>query len=143
MTDTITAAEFQRRYGRAAAEEPAAPAATQPPAPPPARATRYRSRLEAAYATHLAELQAGGAVAHWHYECVRFRLADGCWYKPDFAVIYADGAVDIVEVKGFSRNMRESRVRWLSCAEHCPFPWMRFVWVTRVRGEWRTERYGA
>ncbi len=41
-----------------------------------------------------------GEVLRWTFEGLRFRLADGAWYKPDFNVIMPDGLLVNIEVKG-------------------------------------------
>ena len=41
-----------------------------------------------------------GEIDSWMYEGLRFKLADGAWYKPDFNVFYPDGQLINIEIKG-------------------------------------------
>ena len=64
---------------------------------------RYAKRLEA-------RLRAGEVAAFW-YEAIKFRLADGSWYTPDFFVILASGHAEIHETKGFMRESANVRLK--------------------------------
>jgi hypothetical protein len=89
---------------------------------------------ERRYATHLTVLQRGGIVQWWAYEALRFKLGRGAWFKPDFAVLLADGTLELHEVKGHWREA--ARVRIKVAASMYPF---RFV-VVRPDGEsWTRE----
>jgi hypothetical protein len=41
-----------------------------------------------------------GCCAELKAQCIRFKLANGLWYKPDFTFIYPDGRWYCYEVKG-------------------------------------------
>jgi len=76
-----------------------------------------------------------GEIRWYDFEAVKFRLADGAWYTPDFI---AHEAVRIVayEVKGHWREA--ARVRIKVAAEK--YPTLKFVAVTRDhRGVWQYE----
>ena len=102
----------------------AAPCQSPAAEPKPAREQKpkrqkYRSKLDERYHAHLlAQLQAG-EIEHVGYETVRLRLADGCWYKPDFWVI-RKGKTEVHEAKGFMREA--ARLRLLIAAELHPYP---------------------
>lgn len=98
----------------------------------------YRSKLERAYAAQLEDQRQNGVIRWWGYEPMRFRLADGAYYKPDFAMMTLAGALELHETKGFWREA--SRVRIKVAAER--FPW-RFIAVTRWKGNWQFETFAA
>ncbi len=98
----------------------------------------YRSKLERDYARQLEDQLRNGDILWWGYEPMRLRLADGAYYKPDFAVMTWDGALELHETKGFWREA--SRVRIKVAAER--FPW-RFIAVTRSKGRWDVETFAA
>jgi hypothetical protein len=97
------------------------------------------------YAAELEARKAAGEVSWWAFETMRFRLADGAWYKPDFAVVvtfqfqadgqlWVDSKLELHEVKGHWREA--ARVRIKVAADRHPF---RFVAVTRKGGQWQYE----
>lgn len=100
------------------------------------KATRLRTgregmnKLEARYAD---ALNARGDVALWMYEAVKFRLADGAYYTPDFLVVLKDGTVEIHETKGFLREA--ARVRVKVAARLYPFPFRMVKWAA---GAWQS-----
>jgi hypothetical protein len=113
-------------------------AISTPKAREPRPSDGYRSKLERDYARRLEFQKRDGVILWWAHEPVRLRLAGGAYYKPDFAVMYPDGRIEMHETKGFSREA--ARVRIKVAAEHHPF---RFVVVTRDKGEWQTETFSA
>lgn len=98
------------------------------------------NRTEAAYDAHLEQLQQAGAIAWRKFEGVKLRLADGCFYTPDFAVMKADGVIECHEVKGFWED--DARVKVKVAASLYPF---RFVAVTarakKHGGGWAVEEF--
>ena len=99
------------------------------------------NKTEAAYALHLDALQHVGEIEQWMFEALRFRMADGAFYKPDFVVwmrSHEDARtwIEVHEVKGFERE--GAIVRWKVCAEL--FHRFRFKMIKRVKGEWVTTR---
>ena len=95
------------------------------------------NKLESAYSDHLCVLTAAGEILWWKFEGMKFRLADGAFYTPDFAVMMADGSLEIHEVKGHWEEA--ARVRIKVAAEIYP---MRFLAITSVRKQWVTETIG-
>jgi hypothetical protein len=96
----------------------------------------YRSRWEKEYAERLETLRMFGELESWKHEPMRFRLADGAWYKPDFMVIERDGEIAFEEVKGFERPA--AILRWKVAADLYPM----FVWrmVSKRDGAWIVTR---
>ena len=58
------------------------------------------NRLEKEYSLVLDAMQARGEVLWWCFEGLTFKLAEGSRYTPDFAVLMADGQIEIHETKG-------------------------------------------
>lgn len=96
------------------------------------------NKSEAAYARDLDDAVSMGDVLWYRFEGVKLRLADNCFYSPDFAVMLANGQLEMHEVKGFWTD--DARVKIKVAAEQYPF---RFVAV-KVRakkdgGGWSRE----
>ena len=75
-------------------------------------------------------------IDSWMYEGLRFKLADGAWYKPDFNVWYPDGRLVNIEIKG--GIIHEATVVRVKVAREihpwCTFEiwqWKNKVWVER------------
>lgn len=87
--------------------------------------TGEMNKTEAAYDAHLWQRRAAGEIL-WHkFEGVKLRLADNTFYTPDFAVLPADCAFEIHEVKGFWQD--DARVKIKVAASLYPF---RFIALT-------------
>ena len=100
--------------------------------------TGQMNKTEAAYAARLAQLQAVGEI-HWHkFEGVKLRLADNTFYTPDFAVMLANGQMEMHEVKGHWQD--DARAKIKIAADMYPF---RFIAVKvlpkRDGGGWSME----
>lgn len=100
--------------------------------------TGERNKTEEAYEAHLSALVAAGEVTWFKFEGVKLRLADNTFYTPDFAVMRADGLLEMHEVKGFWAD--DARVKIKVAADLYPF---RFLAV-RARakkdgGGWAVE----
>lgn len=96
------------------------------------------NKLERDYAMQLAVRKAAGEITDWRFEAINFRLANRCWYTPDFVIFHTNGMLETVEVKGFWRD--DARVKWKVAAEM--YPRIKWTAVTRKNGEWVYERYG-
>lgn len=59
------------------------------------------NKTEAAYAATLEQRRAAGEVAWFKFEGIKLRLADNTFLTVDFAVMLADGTMEMHEVKGF------------------------------------------
>jgi hypothetical protein len=75
-------------------------------ADPPAR-----NGLETEYSAVLEARKRRGEILDYGFNRVRLRLANGAWYKPDFDVTLAIGAVEYHETKGFQREAAILRVK--------------------------------
>lgn len=98
------------------------------------------NKTEAAYAGHLDLLLAAGEIVWFHFEGWTFKLADGCRYTPDFAVMRKGGRLEAHEVKG--RWEDDARVKIKVAAELFP---IRFIAVRvvpkRDGGGWAEEAF--
>jgi hypothetical protein len=92
------------------------------------------NQTESAYENVLIMRQRAGEIAWYRFEGVKLRLADNTFYTPDFAVMLADGRMEMHEVKGYWTD--DARVKIKVAAEMYPF---RFVAIRRVRSCWETE----
>ncbi len=104
----------------------------------------FDSRLELDYAFVLEARKRYGAILDWRYHPMRFRIAPGKTYEPDFLALSVStcdwaAAITIYEVKGSwdSKNARDSRIR-LEVAASLNY-WFRWVAVTRDKGVWNYE----
>jgi len=95
----------------------------------------FDSRTEAAYAARLNTLRLSGEISAWRHHSIRFRLADGTWYTPDFEVVTPE-CKEIHEVKGFMREA--ARVRFRAAADL----WPEYKWVV-VSLDPRTKQWAA
>jgi hypothetical protein len=95
------------------------------------------NKSEAKYAAELELRRAAGTVAWWKFEGVKLRLADATFYTPDFAVMLADGVMEMHEVKGFWED--DARVKIKVAAAMYPF---RFIAIQHKRGTWSVEDFG-
>jgi hypothetical protein len=62
--------------------------------------TGEMNRTESEYAAHLETLKQAGEVLWFKFEGIKLRLADNTFFSPDFAVMAADGSLQLHEVKG-------------------------------------------
>jgi hypothetical protein len=98
------------------------------------------NKTEAAYAATLDARRYAGEVAWFKFEGVKLRLADNTFYTPDFAVMLADGALEMHEVKGFWQD--DARAKIKIAADLYP---MRFVAIKarskKEGGGWASEEF--
>lgn len=90
----------------------------------------YDSKWELEYHQYL---QTQGKTALCHV--IKFQLANGCWYMPDFLVVGDCGKLELHEVKGHWREAAKVRFK----VARDKFPW--FVWrvVRKEKGSWIEE----
>jgi len=102
--------------------------------------TGTMNKTEAAYAATLDQRRYAGEVAWFKFEGVKLRLADNTFYTPDFAVMLADGALEMHEVKGFWQD--DARAKIKIAADLYP---IRFIAVQvkakKDGGGWRFEDF--
>lgn len=101
----------------------------RPVAPTPRRGAM--NKLEAMFATELNRRKMGGFT--WRYESIKFRLAKGAWYTPDFVALDREGQWWCFEVKGFQREASAVRLKVAAGT----YPEFRFVLVRYLRGHWQ------
>ena len=98
------------------------------------------NRTEAAYAGHLEERKASGEVLWYAFEAMTLKLADGCRYTPDFAVMQPDGQLQMHEVKGYWQDDAKAKIKVAASL----FP-MLFIAVykkpKREGGGWKYEEF--
>ena len=98
------------------------------------------NKTEAAYGHHLQQLQTAGEIL-WHaFEGVKLRLADNTFYTPDFAVMRADGQLEMHEVKGFWQD--DARVKIKVAASMYPFKFIALkAKPKKDGGGWAVEEF--
>jgi hypothetical protein len=89
------------------------------------------NKTEAAYADQLELQKIAKIIIDWRFNAVRFRLADGAYYKPDFLVVMED-RFELHEVKGFFREAAKVRIK---TAAHL-YPWFAWKVVRYKKGAW-------
>jgi hypothetical protein len=106
------------------------------------------NKLEAAYAQQLERDRRAGLIMSWHFEPVKFRLANKTTYTPDFMITrtyelraYWLNGIEFHETKGFWRE--DARVKIKVAAEI--FPMFKFLGITKKRvrdgGGWNVEEF--
>lgn len=102
--------------------------------------TGQMNKTETAYAAALRLREMAGEILWSRFEGVKLRLADNTFYSPDFAVMTADGTLEMHEVKGFWQD--DARVKIKVAADQYPF---RFVAVKaqskKAGGGWSVEEF--
>ena len=102
--------------------------------------TGAMNQTERAYANLLEMRKHAGEVAWYRFEGMKFRLADNTFYTPDFAVMLADGQLEMHEVKGFWTD--DARVKIKIAADQYP---VAFIAVQKKAvkqgGGWSEERF--
>lgn len=69
------------------------------------------NNTEAAYAATLNARRYAGEVTWFKFEGVKLRPANNTSYTLDFAVMLADGALEMHEVKGFWQNDARAKIK--------------------------------
>jgi hypothetical protein len=102
---------------------------------------REMNRTEAEYSQLLELRRLAGEIKAWGFERMKLRLADRCWFIPDFDVIGVGGELEFHEVKGRWRD--DARVKIKVAAEQ--FPQFRFTAWYKARkrdgGGWKSEAF--
>jgi hypothetical protein len=98
------------------------------------------NKTEAAYARFLETLVACKDVVWWKFEGVKLRLADATFYSPDFAVMRANGQLEMHEVKGHWQD--DARVKIKVAASIYPFTFIAAQpALKRLGGGWKIETF--
>lgn len=99
-----------------------------------------RNKLESSYEKYLEERKQLGEVLWYKFESMKFRLADNCFYTPDFAVLLANGEMEMHEVKGMWRD--DAKVKVKIASEEYPFRFIAvFAEAKKNGGGWRIEEF--
>lgn len=97
------------------------------------------NKTETAYAQELELRRRYGEIAWFRFEGIKLRLADNTFYTPDFAVMLANGQMELHEVKGF---WTDDAVKTKVAADQYPF---RIIGVTKIPakagGGWKVEEF--
>lgn len=100
-----------------------------------------KNKTEAAYEAVLEARRIAGEVAWYKFEGVKLRLADNTFYTPDFAVMLADGQMQMHEVKGFWQD--DARVKIKVAADLYPFSFIAVRPLPKKEGGgWGVEVFG-
>ena len=94
------------------------------------------NRAEARYAQHLEARRLAGEVVWFKYESVTIKLAPDCRWTADFAVMLADGLVELHDFKGFMEAHTAIKIK--IAADTFPFP---VVVITERKGVYTFKRY--
>ncbi len=99
------------------------------------------NKTEAAYAERLRALQMAGEILWHRFEGVKLRLADKTFLTVDFAVMRADGQLEMHDVKGSKAIYTDdARVKMKVAAEMYPFVFrVAYPNSKRQGGGWQIE----
>ena len=81
--------------------------------------TGEMNKTEAAYAAHLEAHRRAGEIAWFKFEGLKLRLANNTFLTVDFAVMGANGVLEMHEVKGFMTD--DAAVKLKVAADMYPF----------------------
>jgi len=101
--------------------------------PGPVKKPGKMNKTEALYASILELQKRAGDIVDYAYESVKFRLANGTWYTPDFFVVRKDH-FEVIEIKGFLRD--DAAVKFKVAAEQ--YPWIKWRMIRRRGQQWDT-----
>lgn len=97
---------------------------------PRSKANKGMNKWEHQFSQTLEYRKTVGELVWWAFEPFRIRLAEDCWYRPDFVTVDAKGKTEIYEVKGFMREA--ARLRLKVACEKLPYP---FYLVRKNKGQ--------
>jgi hypothetical protein len=97
---------------------------------------RLMNKTEGAYAWVLEARKRAKEIRWYEFEVIKLKLAQSCYYTPDFFVMTAEGNLEVHEVKGFWRD--DARVKIKVAAKHFPF---KFIGVQRKNNSWVFEEF--
>lgn len=98
------------------------------------------NKTETAYAQELEARKNAQELLWYAFEGVTLKLADGCRYTPDFAVLRVDGVMEMHEVKGYWQDDAKAKIK--VAADKFPF---KFIAVykrpKKDGGGWKVEEF--
>lgn len=92
------------------------------------------NKTEREYSRILDAMQRRGEILSWKFGDTKLRLADGCWYLPDFRVMQLSGRVLFVEIKG-GHIWDDAKVKFKTAREI--HGWADFRMMQKKAGNWR------
>ena len=99
-----------------------------------------QNKTESAYGSVLEARRVAGEIVWYKFEGLRFQLAPATAYTPDYAVMLANGEIELHEVKGFWED--DAKVKIKVASSMYPF---RFVAVQKLTkkqgGGWKTVEF--
>lgn len=66
------------------------------------------NKTETAYDAHLSLLLRAGEIDGYKFEAIKLKLADNCFFTPDFLVMAKDGVLELHDTKGTTKKTRAS-----------------------------------
>lgn len=96
---------------------------------------------EKEFSLYLESQRKDGHILSWRFEAFKLRLADNCFYTPDFVVLNSDRTLTLFEVKGYWISDAKTKIK--VAAEQ--FPYLQFVAVYKRTkkdgGGWNFENF--
>lgn len=95
---------------------------------------RGMNSTEAKYARHLKDEVIAGRILWFDFECMKIRLADRCFYNPDFMVMDADGHIIFVDTKALWKSIgkpgitEDALIKMKGVAEKYPMFTFKATW---------------
>ena len=101
------------------------------------------NKTEAMYSAHLNSRLIEGELAWFKFEAMKLRLADNTFFSPDFAVMRADGTLEMHEVKGARAVFQDdARVKVKVAAATFPFAFLvAYPIPAKKGGGWELEAF--
>lgn len=94
-----------------------------------------RNKTEAAYEQHLEARKQAGEVLWYKFEGITFKLAKDTRYTPDFAVLLANGEMELHEIKGAKAIFQsDAKVKIHVAAEMFPFRFIAIFPIPKKSG---------
>lgn len=99
------------------------------------------NRTEALFDEYLEGLRHHGEIAWYSFEAIKLRLAPNCHLTVDFAVMAADGVLEMVDVKGSPRIFADdAKAKMKVAAQTFPFRFkVAYPLPRKAGGGWRIE----
>jgi hypothetical protein len=97
------------------------------------------NKLEQAWFDHLKATLPAPALPTLRAQAKRFKLCNGCWYKPDATAIVSSNEI-AWEVKGSSKMKGRQSGNMAVKLAAAAFPEITFFFVWREAGTWCTQR---
>lgn len=99
-----------------------------------------RNKTESSYEQHLELLKRANEIVWYMFEGMKFRLADNCFYTPDFVLMKSDGMIECHEVKSIWLGDGKTKIRMAS--EMYPFKFVAIYSKPKKEGGgWREEEF--